>query len=103
VDGAASPALAGAVGYSFARTLIDPLGQRGVPHYRAVDMVSDNRLAPQAQATTTHAFAVPPGCASATIEAVVVYRPIPLGLGRQRGWDAKDYVIAATSQTVALP
>jgi len=103
VDGAAAPALAGAMGYSFARTLIDPLGQRGVPHYRAIDMVSDNRLAPQAQATTTHAFAVPPGCASATVSAVVVYRPIPIRLGRQRGWDARDYVIATASQTVTLP
>jgi hypothetical protein len=66
-------------------------------------MVSDNRLAPQAQATTTHAFTVPPGCASATISAAVIYRPIPVGLARQRGWDARDYVIAMTSQVVALP
>lgn len=103
VDGAVAGALAGSVGYSFARTLVDPLGQRGVPHYRAIDMVSDNRIAPQAQATTTHAFAIPAGCASATIAAVVVYRPIPVGLARQRGWDARDYVIATASQTVALP
>jgi hypothetical protein len=103
VDGMVAPALAGSVGYSFARTLVDPLGQRGVPHYRAIDMVSDNRIAPQAVATTTHAFAIPPGCPSATLTAVVVYRPIPLGLGRQRGWDARDYVIATTTQTVVLP
>ena len=103
VDGAVSPALAGATGYSFARTLVDPLGQRGVPHYRAIDMVSDNRIAPQAKAITTHAFTIPAGCPSATITAAVIYRPIPLGLARQRGWDARDYVIATTSQTVILP
>ena len=105
VDGAVAPALAGASGYSFARTLVDPLGLRGVPHYRAIDMVSDNRISPQSKAVTKHAFAIPAGCASATatVTAVVVYRPIPLGLGRQRGWDARDYVIATTSQTVALP
>jgi hypothetical protein len=103
VDGMVAPALAGAVGESFARTLVDPLGQRGVPHYRAIDMVSDNRIGPLAKATTTHAFAIPAGCASATITAVVVYRPLPLALSRQRGWDARDYVIATTAQTVALP
>ncbi|MEP7125652.1 MAG: hypothetical protein ABJE95_32280 [Byssovorax sp.] len=103
VDGMVAPALAGAVGESFARTLVDPLGQRGIPHYRAIDMVSDNRIAPQSKATTTHAFAIPMGCASATVTAVVVYRPIPVALARQRGWDARDYVIATTSQTFALP
>jgi hypothetical protein len=103
VDGAVSPALAGAAGYSFARTLVDPLGQRGIPHYRAIDMVSDNRIGPQAKATTTHTFTIPAGCASATITAVVVYRPIPVALAHRRGWDARDYVIATTSQTVALP
>ncbi len=103
VDGAVASALAGSPGYSFARTLVDPLGQRGVPHYRAIDMVSDNRISPQSKAVTRHAFAIPAGCASATVTAVVVYRPIPVGLGRQRGWDARDYVVATTSQTVALP
>ena len=66
-------------------------------------MVSDNRIAPQAQATTTHAFTVPPGCASATISAAVIYRPIPVGLARQRGWNARDYAITTTSQTIVLP
>jgi hypothetical protein len=103
VDGAVAPALAGSIGYSFARTLVDPLGQRGVPHYRAIDMVSDNRIGPQSKALTKHAFTIPAGCASATVTAVVVYRPIPLNLARQRGWDARDHVIATTSQTIALP
>ena len=103
VDGGASSALAGVSGYSFARTLVDPLGRRGVPHFRASDMVSDNRLAPLAPAMTTHAFAVPPGCASATVTAAVIYRPLPVRLARERGWDARDYVIATTSQTIALP
>ncbi|MEP7123600.1 MAG: hypothetical protein ABJE95_21910 [Byssovorax sp.] len=103
VDGGISIALAGVSGYSFARTLVDPLGRRGVPHFRANDMVSDNRLAPLAPVMTTHAFAVPPSCAKATVSAVVVYRPLPVRLARQRGWDARDYVIATTTQTIALP
>jgi hypothetical protein len=36
VDGGVSIALAWVSGYSFARTLVDPLGRRGVPHFRAI-------------------------------------------------------------------
>jgi Cytochrome c554 and c-prime len=102
-DGDASRALAGAAGYTFARVLVDPAGSRGVPHYRAVDIVSDNRIAPEAQVTTTHSFAVPMGCADATVTATLLYRPIPVGLGRERGWSPVDYVVASATEDVALP
>jgi hypothetical protein len=102
-DGVVSLALAGSAGYSFARTLVDPLGQRGTPHYRAIDMVSDNRIAPGAYATTKHGFAIPLGCSLATISAAVIYRPIPVGLARPRGWDARDYVVSMTTHSAALP
>jgi hypothetical protein len=103
IDGQASPALAGAPGYTFARVLVDPSGARGVPHFRAIDIVSDNRIAPQAEATTEHRFTVPPGCSSATLTAEVLYRPVPVHLARERGWDARDYVIATAKETFALP
>ncbi|MFT3775650.1 MAG: hypothetical protein QM820_60660 [Minicystis sp.] len=96
-------ALAGRAGWSFARTLVDPAGKRGVPHFRAVDMVSDNRLAPGALATTTHAFTIPAGCATANIGAAVIYRPVPVALARERGWQAHDYVVATATATAALP
>jgi hypothetical protein len=102
-DDAASLSLAGRAGYSFARTLVDPGGARGVPHYRAVDMLSDNRLSPGVIATTKHAFAIPPGCTSATLSAAVLYRPVPVALARERGWEAHDFVVATASTTVALP
>jgi hypothetical protein len=102
-DGSPSAALAGRAGYSFARTLVDAAGTRGVPHYRAVDMESDNRIAPGATATTMHAFAIPPGCPTAQVRASVIYRPVPVGLARPRGWDARDYVIAAVAHTITLP
>ncbi len=102
-DGVPSPAVAGSAGYSFARTLTDPLGMRGVPHYRATDIVSDNRIGPGAQATTTHGFAIPSGCAMATITAALIYRPIPVALARPRGWDARDYVVSTTTKSAALP
>jgi hypothetical protein len=102
-DGNASLALAGSAGYTFAKSLVDASGARNVPHYRAIDMVSDNRIAPGAHAMTTHSFQLPAGCASATVSFTVIYRPIPVALARLRGWAAKDYVIAETSQVVPLP
>jgi hypothetical protein len=74
-----------------------------VPHYRAVDIASDNRIAPQAEATSTHRFTIPPGCGAAKITATVLYRPVPVRLARERGWEARDYVIATAEETIALP
>ncbi len=101
-DGQASPALAGAAGYTFAKVLVDPSGARNVPHFRAVDIASDNRIASQGEATTLHGFSLPPGCPDATITATVLYRPVPVAIARARGADARDYVIASASQTVPL-
>lgn len=102
-DGDTSRSLAGKPGYTFARVLVDPSGARHVPHYRAVDMVSDNRVAPQATAATTHGFSIPVGCAMGSVTATLVYRPVPSVLAKERGWAAKDYVIAQTTMSVALP
>lgn len=103
-DDAGSLAIAGHAGYSFARTLVDASGARGVPHFRAVDMVSDNRLAPGVTRSTTHTFAVPPGCPSAKVDAVLLYRPFPVALARERGWsEARDYVVSTASVSATLP
>ncbi|MFP6684071.1 MAG: hypothetical protein VB934_05130, partial [Polyangiaceae bacterium] len=93
-DGQSSRSFAGAPGYSFSKVLLDASGVRGVPHYLATDIASDNRIPPGDKALTTHRFAVPNGCTSATVRAVVLYRPIPTAMAAVRGWDAKDYVIA---------
>jgi hypothetical protein len=102
IDGGASRALAGAAGFAFARVMVDPAGARFVPHYRAVDIASDNRLPPQIEVTTQHGFAIPAGCASATVKATLLYRPLPLAWARERRWDAKDYVVATGSTGVIL-
>lgn len=102
-DGATSLALAGRAGYTFARVLVDPGGVRGVPHYRAVDMISDNRIAPMAAAMTSHAFAIPAGCSMGSVTATLLYRQIPVGIARLRGWPAKDYVVASATKIVPLP
>ena len=93
----------GAAGQSFARVLVDAAGERLVPHYKAVDMASDNRLAPQIEQVTAHTFALPPACDAAQVSATLVYRPVPLHLAALRGWEAKDWVIAEASESVALP
>src|SRR6185312_3437593 len=60
-EGDASRALAGRAGWAFARVLVDAAGARGVPHHRAVDIASDDRIADGTTAATTHAFAIPAG------------------------------------------
>jgi hypothetical protein len=103
MDGDVSRALAGRPGYTFARVLVDTKGVRGAPHYRAVDMVSDNRIAPNAAATTTHLFAIPAGCAMGTVSATLLYRKLPVVLARERGWMATDAVVGSATMNVALP
>jgi hypothetical protein len=86
-DGDASRALAGRVGYAFARVLVDAAGVRNVPHYRAVDIASDNRIADGATAATTH--------------ATLPYRPAPVTMARQRGWTAQGYVVGTAMATAS--
>ena len=102
-DGASSLALAGAAGQSFARVLVDAAGERLVPHYKAVNIISDNRLPPLEPVTTSHIFTLPSACSSASVTATVLYRPIPLHLGRRRGWDTRDWVAATRKETVPIP
>jgi hypothetical protein len=100
-DGDPARALAGSPGWAFSKVLVDPDGDRGVPHFRAVDIVSDNRIRPLASATTQHRFAIPPGCTAADVRATVLYRPLPVTLAGERAWDARDFVVA--TKTVPTP
>ncbi|NUP11831.1 MAG: carboxypeptidase regulatory-like domain-containing protein [Polyangiaceae bacterium] len=103
VDGETSHRLAGAPGMAFARVMVDATGARGVPHYRAVDIASDNRIAPQRELVTAHRFAVPPGCTDVTARAIVLYRPLPTDLAKERGWDARDHVVTESMEAITLP
>jgi hypothetical protein len=103
VDGEAPRTLAGRSGYTFARVLVDSNGVRGVPHHRAVDIASDNRIPPNVTATTTHLFSIPAGCSTATVNATLVYRRAPVMLARQRGWSLTDAVVGKATLSVPLP
>lgn len=85
-------AYAGHPGWGFARVLVDSEGERMVPHWRAVDMVSDNRLMPQAEWTSTHLFAAT--CAEPTVTATLIHRAYPWG----QGFDTRDQVMVEIRQ-----
>ena len=87
---------AGAPGFAFARVMADADGQRNVPHFKAIDVVSDNRLPPQASWTSEHRFDA--SCAEPTVQAQLVYRAYPVTLARERGWTAIEQVMAEVVQ-----
>ena len=65
-----------------------------VPHYRAIDVVSDNRLEPQAEWTSLHSFDLGGGCEQPQVRARLLYRPLPPKLAGERGWLRGDLTIA---------
>ena len=93
-EGAVATGLAGLPGAAFARVMVDAEGRRMVPHHAAVDVASDNRILPTRAATSTHRFA--PGCADPEARAVLLHRPFPLALARERGWPLSEAVMAAS-------
>jgi hypothetical protein len=84
--------VAGAPGFAFARVLVDPDGTRMAPHFRAVDVASDNRILPQDTWSSTHEFESP--CAEPTVRAVFVHRPYPSREARERGWSYTEALVA---------
>ena len=99
-DGAPARALAGAPGVDFARVLVGLDGRRGAPHYGAVDVARDNRIASGAGAEQIHRFALPEGCDEASVSASLLYRRAPLSLARERGWTNVEVMAAAWETTV---
>jgi hypothetical protein len=88
--------VAGRPGFAFAKVLADADGTPMVPHHRAVDVVSDNRLLPGESWTSTHVFEAT--CESPSIHAVLLYRSAPLALAQQRSWNLADQVMAEVSR-----
>jgi len=90
-DDGVSRGLAGAPGFGFARVMVGADGARMVPHYRAVDVASDNRLLPQESWTSSHLFEAP--CPDPEVRAVLIHRAYPYGEARTRGWTLVDSVM----------
>jgi hypothetical protein len=95
-DPLTAAAVAGAPGFAFARVLADDAGELMVPHHRAVDVISDNRILPQQEWSSTHVFAS--ACADPIVDAVLVHRAYPVKLADERGWTNTQQVMVEVSQ-----
>jgi hypothetical protein len=95
-DPTSAVAVAGAPGFAFARVLADVDGVQMVPHHRAVDIVSDNRILPQTQWSSTHEFALE--CVDPIVEAILVHRPYPIELAAERGWQNPQQIMVEVSK-----
>lgn len=89
-------AVAGAPGFGFARVLADADGVSMVPHHRAVDIVSDNRILPQQEWSSTHEFAV--SCGDPIVDAILLHRAYPIELAAERGWQNPQQVMVEVSK-----
>jgi hypothetical protein len=92
---------AGAPGWLYAKVLLDASGARGVAHYRAVSVASDNRIAPSAAGTSVHRFAAPAASESLTVEATLIRRYRGAPVADAYGWDRGDEVLSTTSETTS--
>lgn len=89
-EGAPPALLGGEPGFAFARVMADAAGTPMVPHFLATDILADTRLLP-GQAHTAR-FDYPP-CAAPSVDARLVYRPFPVALRAERGWDSADLLV----------
>ncbi len=83
-------AWAGHAGFAFAKVMAGQGGERMVPHFAAVDVVSDNRLMPQDAWTSRHRFA---RCPNPEIRARLIHRAWPLELAQERNWPMRDAIM----------
>ncbi len=83
--------LAGAVGWLHGKVLLASDGTRGVPHYRAVDVASDNRIAAEGTNTSTHLFTGQ----DLTVTATLIRRQRAAGVADLYGWDRGDVEVAS--------
>lgn len=83
--------LAGAPGFAYARVLVDAAGREMVPHFRATDVRSDNRLLPHQRFTSTHRFRTV--CPDPEVTARAIHRPFPMWLAAERGWPVRDILM----------
>jgi len=93
---------AGAAGWIYAKVLVDSEGNRGVAHYRAVDMASDNRLAAQSEASSTHVFPLPDMGATTTVTARLLFRPYAAPIANSYGWETGDVEVATDDDEYKL-
>lgn len=90
--GAAQP------GFAFAKVLADASGNPMVPHFLAVELVSDNRLMPGQEWQTHHRFAA--NCAHPAVTATLWHSSYPKALAQERGWAFGEQVMVTASASI---
>ena len=88
---------AGASGWLYAKILVDAEGELGVAHYRAVDVMSDNRIGPGGTGTSEHRFPMPGPGDSLEITATLIHRARAAPVAQHYGWDSGDVEVATGS------
>jgi hypothetical protein len=63
-----------------------------VPHHRAVDVTSDNRIAPLGIHASQHVFTAL--CPDPEVHATLVHRAWPFGLSQERRWRMTETMLA---------
>ena len=90
---------AGASGWIYSKALTDASGRRGVAHYRAVHVASDNRIAPGQSGSSAHLFPLPTSGQSITVTATLIRRRYAAPVADLHGWDVGDELVATAQQT----
>jgi len=80
---------------------VDANGARGVAHYRAVSVASDNRIAGGATGTSVHRFPAPAAGETLTVEASLVRRVRAASVADVYGWDRGDEALTTASETTS--
>ena len=88
---------AGASGWFYGKVLVDAEGSRGVPHYRAVDVASDNRIARNTSSSTAYRF--PLEGSTLTVEATLIRREQAAPVSDLYGWPSNDELITTITET----
>jgi len=91
-----SDLLAGAPGWLFAKVLVDQDGNRGVAHYRATDIASDNRIAQGGSAAIEVRF---PATQGLEVTTTLLYREYGAPVALTYGWDPGDHAPTTVHQT----
>jgi len=94
--------LAGTSGVGFAKVNVAADGAPNVPFWRAVDLISDYRLASDETRTSEHRFALRPGAGDITVTARLVYRKTFVDLADERGWTLTDILAGEAEDVVAV-
>lgn len=96
--------LAGVAGLGLAKVNVAAGDVPNVPFWRAVDLISDNRLAPDETQSSEHRFALPAGATgNVTVRARLLYRGAFVDLAVQRGWSGNEHLALEEETLLELP